>query len=190
MCTHLLPWEHQIATPIDRRMLEPSKKRYPRPEIKKKLQRNGRRGTIPVKSNPIPARWVIHRLENNNTKDVLALFWRFWIPTPCFSVWRYDKGIGNPQGIWPWGPARFDYRPFRGLRLTETPVLEGTNKILHAKWPRGDEQWHHRRLSQNYMLVLGGRQRRRGSAESPLGQGALEGPPWHKASWSSPLTLP
>ena len=39
------------------------------PKIKKKLQRDGRRGTITIKSNPIPTGWVTHNLENNNTKE-------------------------------------------------------------------------------------------------------------------------
>ena len=42
-------------------------------KTKKKPQQDGRKGTIMIKSNPIPARWVTHRLENNNTKKVLAL---------------------------------------------------------------------------------------------------------------------
>ena len=43
------------------------------PKTKKKPQKDGRRGTITIKSNPITTRWVTHRLENNNTKEVLAL---------------------------------------------------------------------------------------------------------------------
>ena len=57
---------------INRRMLEPTKKRYPTFEDKE-AQQDGRRGAIMIKSNPIPARLVTHRLENNNTKEVLAL---------------------------------------------------------------------------------------------------------------------
>ena len=34
----------------------------------------------------------------------------------------------------------FDYRPSRGLRETQSSVLEGTNKILHAPKPRGEDQ--------------------------------------------------
>ena len=30
-------------------------------------------GTITIKSNPIPTVWVTHKLENNNTKEVLPL---------------------------------------------------------------------------------------------------------------------
>ena len=33
-----------------------------------------------IKSNPIPARRVTHRLENNYTKEVLPLLWWFWAP--------------------------------------------------------------------------------------------------------------
>jgi len=50
------------------------KKDTPRPETKEKLQRNSRRGAITVKSNPIPVGWATHKLENNNTKEVLSLF--------------------------------------------------------------------------------------------------------------------
>ena len=37
-----------------------------RPKTKKQLQRDGRRGAITIKSNPIPAGWVSYKLENNN----------------------------------------------------------------------------------------------------------------------------
>ena len=36
-----------------------------------------RRGTIMIKSNPIPVRWVTHNLENNYTTEVLPLLCRF-----------------------------------------------------------------------------------------------------------------
>ena len=50
------------------------------------------------------------------------------------------------------------------------------------------------RLNQNSMLVLEGLLLRRGLAEAHHREGALaaavlEGPPWHKPSWRSPLTL-
>ena len=34
-------------------------------------------GPIMIRSNLIPIRWVTHKLENNNTKEVLPLLWRF-----------------------------------------------------------------------------------------------------------------
>ena len=37
----------------------------------------GRRGAIMIKSNLISTGWATHKLENNNTKEVLALLWRF-----------------------------------------------------------------------------------------------------------------
>ena len=49
------------------------KKDTPHPKTKMKLQKEGRRGTITIKLNPIPTGWVIHKLENKNTKEVLLL---------------------------------------------------------------------------------------------------------------------
>ena len=71
-----------------------------------------------------------------------------------------------------------DYRTSRGLEETEIPVLEGTNRILHIPRPRREEQWRHRRLNQNYLLVLEGLLWRHGSAGAHHRDGALEGPPW------------
>ena len=39
------------------------------PKTKKKLQQDGRRVTIMIKPNFIPAGWVTHKLENTNTKE-------------------------------------------------------------------------------------------------------------------------
>ena len=94
-------------TSIKRRMLEPTKKDTPYPKTKKKLYWGGRRGAVRIKSNPIPAGWVSHKLENSNIKEVLALFQRFWITLGC-PAWWSDKGTRNLQGIWPRRPAGFD----------------------------------------------------------------------------------
>ena len=45
-----------------------------------------------------------------------------------FPAWGPNKETGNPQGMWPWRPAEFDYRTSRGLGERETSILEGTNK--------------------------------------------------------------
>ena len=50
----------------------PPKKDNPCPRTKKKLQQDGGRGANTIKSNPTPARWPTHNLENN-TKEVLLL---------------------------------------------------------------------------------------------------------------------
>ena len=62
----------KIATSIDRRTMEPTKKDILHLK-KKKLQQDGRRGTNRVKSDRTPARWVTHSLENNNAEKVLSL---------------------------------------------------------------------------------------------------------------------
>ena len=51
----------------------PPKKDSLSPKTKKKPQQDGRKGAITITSNPIPARWVTHRLENNNSEEVLTL---------------------------------------------------------------------------------------------------------------------
>ena len=76
--------------------------------------------------------------------------------TSGFTAWGSDKGTGNPHASRPCGTVGFDYRTSRGLGKRETPVLESTNKILHIPRQRGKEQGPHRRLNQNYLLVLEG----------------------------------
>ena len=76
-------------------------------------------------------------------------------PTSGLPAWWSDKRIGNRQEIWPWGPVGFDYRTSRGLGETQTPVLEGTNRILCTQRPRRNDQWPYRRLNQNCLRVGG-----------------------------------
>ena len=52
---------------------------------------------IMIKPNPISNGWVNHRLENNNTKKVLALLWRFWIPCQASQPGDLTKGLGIPR---------------------------------------------------------------------------------------------
>ena len=51
----------------------PPKKKIIHIQRKKKPQRDGRRGTFTVKSNPISTRWVTHSLDNSITKEVPTL---------------------------------------------------------------------------------------------------------------------
>ena len=91
--------------------------------------------------------------------------------TSGFPAWGSNTGTGNPQGIWPWRPVGFDYRISTELRGTETPVLEGTNKILPTPRPRGKEQWPHRIQNQHYLLVLESPEEAWVSRGSPQEQG-------------------
>jgi len=43
------------------------------PKTRQKLQQDGRRGVITIKSNSIPTRWATHKLETNTTKEALPL---------------------------------------------------------------------------------------------------------------------
>ena len=75
-------------------MLKPTKKNMLHPKTKKKPQQDSRRGTITIKSNLIPAKRVIHKLENNNTKEVLPLLLRFETPRQASQPGDPTKGLG------------------------------------------------------------------------------------------------
>ena len=75
----------------------PPKKDTPRPKTKKKPQQEGRKGSITIKSNPIPAGWVTHKLENSNSKEVLTLLWRFWTPHQASQPGDLKKGLRIPR---------------------------------------------------------------------------------------------
>ena len=58
----------------------------------------------------------------------------------------------------------FDCRTLTGLGETETPLLEGTHRVVCSSGPRRKEQWPHRRLNQTYLLVVEHLLQRRGVA--------------------------
>ena len=66
-----------VEQPLIREHQNSPKKDTPHPKTKKKSQQDSRRGTIMIKLEPIPTGWVTHRLEINNTKEVLAPLGRF-----------------------------------------------------------------------------------------------------------------
>ena len=60
-------------TIIDRKTLDFTKEGAPRPRTEEKPQWDGGRGSIRVKSSPITAGWVTHRLANTCTTEVHPL---------------------------------------------------------------------------------------------------------------------
>ena len=149
-------------------MLNPPKKDTPHPETKEKPQQDRRRGTIMIKSNPKPTGLAAHKLENDNTKEVLPLLWKFWAPTSGFPAQGSGKGTGNTQGIRLWRPAGFDCRTSTGLGETDS-TFGGHKQILCTPGPKGKKQWPHGRLNQTYLLVLEGLLWRRGLAVAHCG---------------------
>ena len=152
-------------TIIDRRTLELTKKDTPHPKTKEKPQWDGRRGAITMKSNPITTGWVTHKLENTYT--LKSTHWSEGSEphvTSGFPTWESGNRRGNSQRIRLWRLAGFDCRTSTGLGETETPLLEGTHKVVCTSGPRGKEEWPHRRLNQTSLLVLGGLLQRRGVA--------------------------
>ena len=73
------------------------KKDNPRSKTKNKLQWECRRGTNMIKSNPVYTGWAMNKLENNNTKEVFPLLWRFWAPHQRSQAGDLEKRLGIPR---------------------------------------------------------------------------------------------
>ena len=155
-------------TVINGKTLELTRKDTPHPKTREKPQWDGRRGTITIKSNPITAGWVTHRLEKTYTTKSTQ-----WSEgsEPHVRLPSLGSGNGrrNPQRIRLWRPVGFDCRTSTGLGETETPLLEGTHEVVRVAGPRGKEQWPHSRLNQTYLLMLEGLLKRWGVAVAHRG---------------------
>ena len=84
-------------TIIDRKTLELTKRDTPHPKTKEKPQWNSRRGAITIKSNPITAGWVAHKLESIHWSEVHPLEWRFWAPRKASQPGGPAMGGGIPR---------------------------------------------------------------------------------------------
>ena len=84
------------------------------------------------------------------------LLWRFRTSCQASQPGDPTKGLEIPRESDHEGQWDLFTRLPTGLGETETPVLDGTNKTLHAPRPRGKEHWLHRKVNQTYLLVLGG----------------------------------
>ena len=80
-------------------------------------------------------------------------------PLSGFPTWGSSNGRRNSQRIRLWRLVGFDCRI-----STETPLLEGTHKVVCTSGPKGKEQWPHKRLNQTYLLVWEGLLQRWGVA--------------------------
>ena len=92
--------------------------------------------------------------------------------------WEFPRNLTlKPSEIW--------LQNFHRTGGNGNSSLGGHYKTLHAPRLRGKEQWLHRRLNQNYLLLLEGLLWRRESAGAHYRGGGLdwEGPPWYTCSW-------
>ena len=116
-------------------------------------------------------------------------------PTSGFQTWGSGNGRRNSQRIRLWRLAGFDCRTLTGLRETETPLLEGTHKVVctsgtreRSSDPIGD--WTRPTCYCWRVSCRGGRWlcltvRTRTVAAEILGS-----TPWHEPSQSPPLAPP
>ena len=75
------------------------------PSVGFSRQWDGRRSAIMIKSNPIPTRWAVHKLENNYTTEVLPQEWQYWAPceaplTGCLATGGRGPRKSGFEGQW------------------------------------------------------------------------------------------
>ena len=92
-----------------------------------------------------------HKLQNNYTKEILALLGKFLDQQQISQPGDPANGTENPQGIWLWRPVGLDYRTSTGLGKQ---LLEGRNKTLYAPGARRKDQCPHNRLSQTCLWAF------------------------------------
>ena len=136
--------------------------------------------------------WAIYKLENNYTKEVLALLWKLQALQQTSATWGFSKETEYSQGICRSWDLITELPQNRGNKL-----LEGTDKTLCVPGLKRKEQRPHKRLSQTCLWESGSLQQRCGSTVAGLRIGALAAvilggaACWHKSSWKrSPLPLP
>ena len=111
-------------------------KRYLTYKDKQKLQWDGRRNTIKIRSNPINAGWATRKLENNYTSKVHPQVWEFW--APCQAA--------QPQGLATKGRAPresgFEGQEdlITGMRETNSTLGQHPQGLLRTQ---GKKQWSH-----------------------------------------------
>ena len=152
-------------TIIDRNTLKLTKKDTPHPKTKEKPQWDGRRSTITIKSNPITAGWVTHKLENTYTTEVHPLEWMFWASRQAsnLGVRQWEEEFLENQTLKTSGLSLQVFDRNGGNRDS---TLGGHTQSSVRIGTQGKEQWPHRRLNQTYPLVLEGLLQRWGVAVS------------------------
>ena len=143
-----------------------------------------------IKSNFISSGWVTHNLEQNNTKEYILLLWGFFMCHQASQPGDPIKGLGIPresdfEGQW-------DLVTGLPQDWEKDFTFGGQKQNFSCTKTWGKEQWPQARLNQTYLLVSDGLLWKHGSAvahhgDEALAAAVLEGVPWHKSPWGSPL---
>ena len=137
-------------------------------------QWDGRRSAIVIKSNPIPTRWAVHKLENNYTTEVLPQEWKYWAPCEAPLPGCLATGGGGPrksgfEGQWSliigipqdWGKQKLhSWRAHKRSCMHQDPRNKaGTSKESVAEvpvlWPPDGKSQCTGTSHSNFPLFLG-----------------------------------
>ena len=168
-------------------------KRYSMCKDQKKLKWDCRRGMITTESNPTPAVWVTHKLENN-TKEALPLLQRFWTPCQASQPGDPAKGRGIPRESDLEGQQDLITRLPQNWRKQDSSLGGYKRNLAHTKTQRKGAVTP-LETEPKYLLVLGVSCGNMGqevltTRMGELAAAVLEGSLWCKLSWRSPLTQP
>ena len=181
-------------TITDRKTLKLTKKDTSHPKTKEKLQWNGRRRTFTIKSNSITAGCMTQNGEHLYHRSPLIGV-KVLSPTSGFPTWGSGNRRRNSQRIRLWRLTGFDCRILIGLGKRETPLLEGTQKVVCTSGPRGRSSdpirnwatttcycWRISCRGSGWLWLIAGT---RTLAVEVLGTTR-----WHEPSWSQPFDPP
>ena len=165
-------------------MLEPTKQDVLRPKTKKNPQQDSLRGAIVIKSNPIPAKWATHKLENYHRSSPTG------VKVLSFTSGSPAWGSGNGRRKRTRGSA------FEGQRDLITGIPQDWGKQKLHSWRVHIRSCAHqdpgkkavtspKSLGQTYLLVLQGFLRRQGAAVAHCGV-VLRSTHWCEPSWRLP----
>ena len=95
-------------------------------------------GTFMIKSNPTPAGWATHKLENNYITEFLPQDPEIWAPCqdPQPGVCHWEKELLEHLA---WKPAGLECRSSTGLGEIETLFLEGQTYLQDLEGLLGRE---------------------------------------------------
>jgi len=101
-----------------------------------------------IKSNSIPIGWVTHKLENNDTKEVLPLLWGFWAPHQASQPEDPGKVLGIPRKP-DHEASRIWWQDFHKTEGNRDSTLQRHKQNLCAPRLSRKEQCPHCRLNQS-----------------------------------------
>ena len=138
--------------------------------------------------------WVTHKLENNNTKEVHSLLWRFLAPHQASQLGVQQRDWESPGNL-TLKASRIWLQDFHGtggnrLHSWRTQTRSCMHQDPGERSSDPTEDWTRPKCWCWRVSCGGVGQQWLATGIRALTAAVLQGAPWNKSSWRSPLTLP